>query len=257
MVISFESANAQYLGPTVEEMTEEERDQYYEQQRLKQEIIKTQIEKEQKNIKFKAPLRQIHDDGVEPEAVVCKEELVLIVKLNGSPACVKSQTAEILEKRGWGFMPPPCCKKLHDTSDPVDESPKQIQSPKIECSGIERCLQGKVTEVIDGNTIQVNGGLVRFALTSSPEIHEKGGEAARKFTEVLCPPGSEVLVDQDDLQPLDRSRGLTGGIVLGLVYCNGVNLNEELAESKYGYIISGSCEYSEFGNSDWARNNGC
>jgi len=45
--------------------------------------------------------------GVTPENVICKEGLVLIIKYSGSPACVKLETAVILEERGWGGMSPP------------------------------------------------------------------------------------------------------------------------------------------------------
>jgi len=64
---------------------------------------------------------------------------------------------------------------------------------------------------------------------------------AKKFIEVLCPIGSDVLFDQDDLQPLDRYYGGVGimGTPLGVVYCNGLNLNEELTESKYDRLVNG------------------
>ncbi len=53
--------------------------------------------------------------GVSPEQVICNEGLVLFIKYNGSPACVRHDTAVILEERGWGGMPLPCCKPT-DTS---------------------------------------------------------------------------------------------------------------------------------------------
>jgi hypothetical protein len=56
-----------------------------------------------------SPKKQV-SQGIEPEAVVCNEGLVLILRHNGSPACVKERTAEIFEERGWGSIPPPCCK---------------------------------------------------------------------------------------------------------------------------------------------------
>lgn len=56
-----------------------------------------------------SPRHQIAN-GVLPDKVICKEELVLIIKHSGSPACVRPDTAVILEERGWGVMPPPCCK---------------------------------------------------------------------------------------------------------------------------------------------------
>ncbi len=42
--------------------------------------------------------------GIEPEGVICKEALVLIIKHNGSSVCVRLETAEKLEERGWGVM---------------------------------------------------------------------------------------------------------------------------------------------------------
>ena len=80
------------------------------------------------------------------------------------------------------------------------------------------------------------------------------GEEAKKFIEVLCPVGSEVLIDQDGVYPFDRSHG---NMILSEVHCNGVNLNEALAESQYGDIGIGYCKNSEFGDRDWARDNGC
>ena len=49
----------------------------------------------------KLPPKKQTSQGIEPGAVTCKEELVLIIKHNGSPACVKPQTAEKLIQRGW------------------------------------------------------------------------------------------------------------------------------------------------------------
>ena len=39
--------------------------------------------------------------GVMPEKITCNEGLVLMLKISGMPACVKSDTAERLEERGW------------------------------------------------------------------------------------------------------------------------------------------------------------
>ncbi len=44
--------------------------------------------------------------------MICNEGLVLIIKHNGSPACVRLETADKLEERGWGIIPPPCCKDM-------------------------------------------------------------------------------------------------------------------------------------------------
>ena len=52
---------------------------------------------------FDSPRKQI-TYGVSPEQVICNEGLVLFIKYNGSPACVRLETAVILEERGWGGM---------------------------------------------------------------------------------------------------------------------------------------------------------
>ena len=93
------------------------------------------------------------------------------------------------------------------------------------CSSIERCILGKVTNIIDGYTIQVDGESVQFSLSSTPELDEEGGMETREFTGASCIPGSSVLVDQD-LQLWYKY-----GRVLGVVYCNEMNLNEILLES--------------------------
>ncbi|MGQ0605782.1 MAG: PEFG-CTERM sorting domain-containing protein [Candidatus Nitrosotenuis sp.] len=52
-----------------------------------------------------APLKQI-ESGVAPEEVQCNAEMELIIKSStGSPACVKSATAERLVQLGWGTRP--------------------------------------------------------------------------------------------------------------------------------------------------------
>lgn len=58
---------------------------------------------------FLTPKTQVQQ-GIQPEAVMCKETFVLIIKQSYSPACVKPETAEKLVERGWGNWPVPCCK---------------------------------------------------------------------------------------------------------------------------------------------------
>lgn len=123
---------------------------------------------------------------------------------------------------------------------------------KSECLDVESCIYGTVTGIIDGDTIKVNDISIRFALSSAPEINEEGGTTSKKFIKVLCPVGSDVIVDQDDLQPFDKY-----GRMIGVIYCNGNNLNEELAESKYGFVNTHFCNSSEFMNQKWAQVNGC
>ena len=126
------------------------------------------------------------------------------------------------------------------------------ESTPQDCSGNARCIAGIVTQITDGDTIKVDGQSVRFALSSAPELNELGGTESKEFIVNLCPVGSSVLVDEDDGQ----TQGSYGRII-GVIYCNGVNLNEELVDSEFGYLTSNFCESSEFKNHDWARKHGC
>jgi hypothetical protein len=46
------------------------------------------------------PLKQFHSD-ISLNKIQCKENLVLIERYDGSPACVKSETVPILIARNW------------------------------------------------------------------------------------------------------------------------------------------------------------
>ena len=53
---------------------------------------------------LQSPREQVKQ-GVLAEDILCNKGLELIVRTNGSPACVKSQTAERMQKAGIGFAP--------------------------------------------------------------------------------------------------------------------------------------------------------
>ena len=42
------------------------------------------------------------------------------------------------------------------------------------------------------------------------------------------------------------------GREIGVVYCNGVNVNSELIEKQYARIYTDYCDVSEFANDKWA-----
>ena len=137
-----------------------------------------------------------------------------------------------------------------------DFIPTEIQSPSKSltqnCSGNAKCIAGIVTQVIDGDTIKVDGQSIRFALASAPELKDIGGIESKDFIDSLCPVGSTALIDEDD--------GQTEGSyerIIGVIYCNGKNLNEELIESGNGYLALEFCSKSEFSNDMWAQNSGC
>ncbi|EPA04997.1 nuclease-like protein [Candidatus Nitrosarchaeum limnium BG20] len=139
------------------------------------------------------------------------------------------------------------------TSQTQEESTVTIIQPSLpECTGNARCIKGLVTDVIDGDTIKVDGQSIRFALSSAPELNESDGKIAKDFINGICPVGSSVTVNEDDGQTkgsYDR--------ILGVIYCNGENLNEQLLESGYGSMSTEFCSVSEFSNSEWAKKYGC
>ena len=138
-----------------------------------------------------------------------------------------------------------------DFEESIVESAVTELTPSQDCSGTARCITGVVTKVIDGDTIKVDGQSIRFALVDAPELKYDGGEA-RNFIEELCPVGSTVVVDQDDSQLEDKY-----GRILGVVYCNDLNLNQELIDSSLGDLYSAFCDQSEFSDEPWAIKHGC
>ena len=66
------------------------------------------------------PLKQIAQ-GIVPKNVTCNEGLTLIIKHNDSPACVRPDTAKILEERGWGIIPSSQSKNILIDIVPVPE----------------------------------------------------------------------------------------------------------------------------------------
>ena len=133
-----------------------------------------------------------------------------------------------------------------------EDVPEMIVETENSCAGSARCITGSVTQIIDGDTIMVDGESIRFALTSTPELHEFGGLEAREYLEVICPVGSQALVDEDDGQ----TQGSYGRII-GVIYCNGMNLNEEILVADLGILSSGFCSSSEFSTHAWAQRYGC
>jgi len=142
---------------------------------------------------------------------------------------------------------------LHgDPEPPLYDDRPPASDYSESCYGTASCFTGTVTEVIDGDTIKVDGQTIRFALASAPELNEFNGPEARDFIENLCPVGSTVLVDEDD----GRTEGSFGRI-LGVIHCNGVNLDEELLDAGLGDIFLEHCSTSEFANDYWAVKHGC
>jgi endonuclease YncB( thermonuclease family) len=96
-----------------------------------------------------------------------------------------------------------------------------------ECEGEADCFRGTVTEIVDGDTIDVNNVRIRLSMVNTPERGENGYNEATELTESVCHVGVSALVDEDDGQ----KEGSYGRLI-GVVYCNGstTSLNQILLE---------------------------
>ena len=84
-------------------------------------------------------------------------------------------------------------------------------------------------------------------MVNTPEIGQNGYQPAKDFTTDLCL-GEKARVDIDDGQSKDRY-----GRTVGLVYCDGVNLNQKLRDNNLANILTAYCPKSEFANEIWAN----
>jgi endonuclease YncB( thermonuclease family) len=141
------------------------------------------------------------------------------------------------------------------TSRNVNNSPSSAPVNQVdECKGSADCFKGVVTEIVDGDTIDVNNVRIRLSMVNTPESGEAGYNEATDFTESICPVGSNALVDEDDGQKegsYDR--------LIGVVYCNRstASVNQLLLENGKATVYEDFCEVSEFANDKWVTNFGC
>lgn len=112
--------------------------------------------------------------------------------------------------------------------------------------GVE--LVGNVTYIVDGDTLDINGIRVRLSLVDTPERGQPGYKDAKEFVSSLCL-GKKGELDVDDGQ----RRGDRYGRELGIVYCNGLNINEKLMNAQLAQILTDYCDVSEFSKESWAR----
>ncbi len=126
------------------------------------------------------------------------------------------------------------------------------------CKDEPDCYSARVTKIIDGDTIDVKhlstgeSIRIRLSLTDTQEFGEELYEEGTDFTANLCPVNSIIIFDQDDGQTVGSY-----GRVIGLVFCGGLLLNEELLETNLAVIDSRFCDESEYGNDEWAQKYGC
>jgi micrococcal nuclease len=133
-----------------------------------------------------------------------------------------------------------------------EDVPEMIVESSKNCSGSAGCFTDYVTRIVDGDTIHTATLKIRLSLTNTPETYQEGFNEATEFTEKLCPVGSEILVDQDDLQKVDQY-----GRVLAKVFCGDKVLNSELLYNGHANILTQYCSTSEFSGEAWAKRYGC
>lgn len=118
-----------------------------------------------------------------------------------------------------------------------------------ECQGLADCFEGTVTEVVDGDTLDVDNIRIRLALVNTPEVNEPGYLEAKQFVETSCALGTHAKVDEDDGQ-----KGGSFDRMIAKVYCdsNPASLNELLLNSSHANIMPEFCGVSEFASNDWS-----
>ena len=60
-----------------------------------------------------------------------------------------------------------------------DNNPDNSPVPSSECQGQADCFSGIVTEIVDGDTLDVNNVRIRLTLVNTPERGESGYQEAR------------------------------------------------------------------------------
>ena len=107
-------------------------------------------------------------------------------------------------------------------------------------------LVGIVTKVVDGDTLDINGIRIRLALVDTPEINQPGYDRVKKFVEALCF-GKKGELDGDSGQ----RRADRYGREVGVVYCDGMNMNEKLMSNNLARILVEFCDITEFASENW------
>lgn len=93
-------------------------------------------------------------------------------------------------------------------------------------------VTGKCIKVIDGDTIDVeNVGRIRFVGVNTPERGEDGYKEAKDYVKSQCL-NKEVTIDVDSAKYTDKYER-----ILGIVYVDGKNLNQELLQKGYAEVM--------------------
>lgn len=143
----------------------------------------------------------------------------------------------------------------NDKEDNKDKDQKETQfksavpSPKeYETQQEDIELEGIVNYIVDGDTLDINDIRIRLSLVDTPERGQEGFKQAKEFVQKLCL-NKKGQVDIDDGQ----RRGDRYGRDIGVVFCDGVNINKALMDNNLARIYTEYCDISEFKNENWAK----
>jgi micrococcal nuclease len=125
--------------------------------------------------------------------------------------------------------------------------------PAAICKGTADCIDGTITKIVDGDTLDIDNTRIRLTLVNTPEINQAGYEEAKQFTLNLCPLGSKASADEDDGQ----TSGSYGRVIAKVTCSGGKVLNEELLNAHLAEILTNFCAKSEFRSEAWANKFGC
>lgn len=215
---------------------------------------------------YMSPKKQL-DSGVSPEDIQCRDDRVLVLRTNGSPACVTERT---VERTGWEILKTefPVLEEIFDTNTNMDSVDNAELSENISSNEIPEIIilsvASSVEFVDDGREIKTvvqrgpsplniydeiiqhqatglsadSDGFIR--IESVP--HEKYsvnpgvGFYAEDFIPTYIPDGYKLLYSETSQHPL------SGNYRLGLTFVpNTYELNENVTNSdmKYnkGFIV--------------------
>lgn len=108
----------------------------------------------------------------------------------------------------------------------------------------EPLIIANVTKIIDGDTIDIEGGeRIRLAIINTPERGQPGYDEAKQYTTDHCL-GKNALIDLDDAQ--ER----TFGRLVAIVYCDVPDqvyfINLGLLQNGLAVVMTHFCKFSEF-----------
>lgn len=87
------------------------------------------------NADIDSPRKQFKQ-GIPAQEVICKQGLDLIIRNNGEPACVKTATAETLQKRGLAFVPVKITDLKQETKPAIPKQPIEFKDAQNEIQNI-------------------------------------------------------------------------------------------------------------------------